>query len=81
MAEHASHYEHGHMDIHQQQSSFDGFMKMTKWGSLAVAVLVLFATLNFCTDVGFFGAIVPPAVLLVLGIVFLKEKPGAAGAH
>ena len=49
MAEHAADYTHGHMDIREQEASFDGFMKMTKWGSLGVAVLVLFATLTFCT--------------------------------
>ena len=80
MAEHASDHTHGEMDIHQQRSAFDGFVRMTKWGSLAVAVIVLFATLNFCTKAGFGGAFFPAAVLLVLGIVFLREKPAAA-AH
>ncbi len=81
MAEHASDYTHGHMDVHQQQASFEGFIRLTKWGSLAVAVIVLFATLNFCTDVGFIGAALPPLILLVLGVIFLREKPGGAGAH
>jgi hypothetical protein len=81
MAEHASDHTHGEMDIHQQRAAFEGFVRLTKWGSLAVAVIVLFATLNFCTKAGLGGAFFPAAVLLVLGIVFLREKPGAAAAH
>ena len=81
MAEHASDYTHGHMDVHQQESSFHAFMLLAKWGSLAVAVIVLFATLCFCTGVGAVGAFLSALILLVLGVVFLREKPGAAGAH
>jgi len=81
MAEHASDYTHGQMDIRQQQGSFDIFLKMTKWGSLAVAVAVLFATIWFCTDGGFLGGLVPSLVLMALGIFFLREKPAGAGAH
>ena len=81
MAEHASDFTHGHMDVHQQQASFAGFINMTKWGSLAVAVIVLAATLWFCTDVGFLGGLIPPVVVLALGVFFLREKPPSAGAH
>lgn len=81
MAEHASDHTRGEMDINQQQTSFDIFVRMTKWGSLAVAVLVLFATLNFCTDAGFFGAAFPAAILAILGVIFLREKPAHAAAH
>ncbi len=81
MAEHVSDYTHGHMDIHQQQSSFHVFILMAKWGSLAVAVIVLGATLCFCTDAGPFTAFLVALILLVLGVVFLREKPGGAGAH
>lgn len=81
MAEHASDHTHGHMDIRQNQASFDVFVKMTKWGSLAVAVIVLFATIWFCTEAGFVGGLIPALVVLALGIFFLREKPAAAGAH
>ena len=73
MAEHASDFTPGHMDIHQQQKSFELFVLMTKWGSLAVAVGVLFFTLWFCTSAGFLGAAIPSFVLAVLGIVFLRD--------
>jgi hypothetical protein len=78
MAEHATDYTHGHMDIREQQASFEGFMFMTKWGSLAVAVIVLFATLKFCTETGWLGSAISSIVLLVLGIFFLREKPANA---
>lgn len=78
MAEHAADYTHGHMDVHAQQASFEGFMKMTKWGSLAVAVTVLFATMTFCTNAGVGSALVASIVVLAAGIFLLKEKPAAA---
>ncbi len=80
MAEHASHYTHGEMDIRQNQASFHVFVLMAKWGSLAVAVGVLFFTLLFCTEVGFLGAAIPALVVLVAGIALLREKRGAAHA-
>jgi hypothetical protein len=81
MAEHASDHAHGHMDIRQQQGAFDVFIKMTKWGSLAVAAVVLFATIWFCTEGGFLGGLIPALVLTALGVFFLRDKPAAAGAH
>jgi hypothetical protein len=81
MAKRASGHTHGEMDIHQQKASFDGFVRLTKWGSLAVAVIVLLATLFFCTDAGVAGSFVPALIVLVLGVFVLRDKPGAAGAH
>ncbi len=77
MADLATDYTHGQMDIREQASSFDGFIKMTKWGSLGVSVLVLFATLWFCTDAGFSGGLISAVVLLALGVFFLRDKPDA----
>jgi hypothetical protein len=78
MAEHASDHTHGHMDIAEQSASFDLFIKFTKWGSLAVAVLVLWATLMFCTSTGFVGSVVASLILLAAGVWFLREKPQTA---
>ena len=47
----------------------------------AGAVIVLFATLSFCTDAGWGAGLLAAFVLLVVGIFVLREKPGAAGAH
>ena len=78
MAEHGSGYVHGHMNIHQNQSAYSAFVGMAKWGSLAVAVIVLTATLWFCTPAGFLGGLIPAVVVLALGIMLLRAKPGAA---
>lgn len=78
MAEHASDHTHGDMDIAEQTASFDLFVKFTKWGSLAVAVMVLWATLMFCTSTGFIGAVVAAVILLALGVYALREKPQTA---
>ncbi|KSB88081.1 aa3-type cytochrome c oxidase subunit IV [Caulobacter endophyticus] len=75
----AGDYHRGEMDIHEQVATYDAFGKMTKWGSLAIAVLLTFITLLFCTPAGFIGAAGAAVVLAVLGVVFLREK--AAPAH
>jgi len=71
----AGDYHRGEMDIQEQAATYEAFGKMTKWGSLAVAVLLLFITLLFCTPAGFIGSAIAAVVLLGLGIVSLKEKP------
>ena len=78
MAEHATDHTHGQMDIAEQSASFDLFIKFTKWGSLAVAVMVLWATLMFCTSTGFVGAVVAAVILLAAGVYLLREKPQTA---
>ena len=74
----AGDYHRGEMDIHEQSATFEAFGKMTKWGSLAIAVLLLTITLWFCTAAGFIGGVIPGIVLAVVGVVFLREKPVSA---
>ncbi len=81
MAEHGSHYQRGHMEIREQEQTFGLFLGMTKWGSLAVAALVLFLTLFFCTGTGFIGAAIAAIVVTAIGVVVLKSKPEAKAAH
>lgn len=81
MASKSTTYHRGEMDIHEQAATYAFVMKLTKWGSLAVAALVLFLTLWFCVGTGFFGAFVTAAVVIALGVLVLREKPEAAGAH
>ena len=78
MAGPSSDYQRGAMDIAEQTSTFELVMGMTKWGSLAIAVGVLFFVLWFCTHFGFMGAAFTSLVLLVAGIVFLREAPASA---
>jgi len=80
MAGPSSDYHRGDMDIAEQVSTFHLVMGMTKWGSLVIASFLLFVVLWFCTGAGFVGGLFSGGVLLVLGIVLLREKPAAA-AH
>jgi len=74
-------FHHGGMDIREQRSTYDFFMGLTKWGSLAVAALVLFLTLAFCTPAGAGGAIVISVIVLALGVWGLrKRQKGEVGA-
>ncbi len=75
----ADDYHRGEMDINEQVSTYNAVMGMTKWGSLALAVSLLALVLWFCTPAGFIGGLVPALVLLVLGIIFLRDKKG--GGH
>ncbi len=74
MAEHGADYHRGEMDIQEHEQTFDGFMKLTKWGSLYLAAALLLLTLWFCTPTGFFGAVITAAVVIVLGTLVLSEK-------
>lgn len=74
-------YHRGEMDIAEQKATFHLIMGMTKWGSLVLAAFLLFVTLWFCTpDAGFMGGAIGGIVVLVAGILLLREKPGDA-AH
>ena len=77
MAGQASEYHRGDMDISEQRSTYHLVMGMTKWGSLAIAALILWATLQFCTKTGFLGALVSAIVLIVIGVLLLRERKSA----
>jgi hypothetical protein len=64
----------GDMDIREQRSTWDFFMGLTKWGSLVIAVLVLFLTLWFCTGAGFGGALITALIVAVLGGWVLRKR-------
>lgn len=76
MADQASDYHRGDMDISEQVATYGLVMGLTKWGSLAIAALVLFLTLWFCAGAGFLGAAVSAAVLVVLGVFLLRDRGG-----
>lgn len=67
----------GKMDIQEQTATFELFNTMTKWGSLFVGTLVLFLTLWFCTPAGFGGAFITGAVVAIIGVLLLRERPSA----
>ena len=74
----AGDYHRGEMDIQEQASTYAAFGALTKWGSLAISVVLLMITLWFCTSAGFFGGAIAGFVLTVLGVVFLGEKPASS---
>lgn len=74
MAEHASDYHRGDMDIHEQVNTFHAFGAFTKWGSLALAVTLLTLTMWFATDAGFLGGLITGLVVLAVGVLVLRER-------
>jgi thiamine transporter ThiT len=74
MATQGGDYTRGEMIIEEHEKTYDGFLKMTKWGSLYLAAIVLSLVLWFCTGAGFLGGIITGVVLLVVGTLVLSEK-------
>jgi hypothetical protein len=70
-------YHSGDQDISEQLETFSLFGKLMKWGSLAIAVLLVTLVLWFCVGAGFFGGLVPGLGVLLVGIFFLRDKPEA----
>jgi hypothetical protein len=77
MTEAAHEYHTGDQDIGEQVATFTAFGKMVKWGSLAIAALLVMLVMWFCVPTGFFTGLVAAVVLLAVGIYFLREKPDA----
>jgi hypothetical protein len=77
MAHEATTYNRGEMDIQEQAATYEFVMKLTKWGSLAIASLLLMLVLLFCTGTGAPGSVLCAIVLGAAGVVFLREKPEA----
>ena len=81
MPKQESHYQRGQMAIREQEQTFNLFLGMAKWGSLAAASLLLFFTLWFCTGAGFLAAAIAAVVVAAIGVAVLKAKPEAKTAH
>lgn len=74
MAGQPSNYHRGEMDIREQQRTYHSFLAFSKWGSLLIVVGILFFSLLFAAKVGFLGSAATSFIVLVLGIVLLREK-------
>lgn len=72
--EHETDYTIGSMPMEEQSSTYDAFVGFTKWGSLAIAAIVVLFTLMFCTPAGFIGSVAATVVLVALGVFFLRAK-------
>lgn len=76
MAEdHPHEYVHGEMNDATQVADYRMFTALSKWFALHLAAILLFLTLWFCTDTGFWGALITAIIVLALGITFLRRKP------
>lgn len=73
-----SDYHRGEMDIAEQTATYHLVMGLTKWGSLVTAASILFFSLLFCTDTGFLGSAAWAVVVMVAGVLLLREKKGKA---
>ena len=75
MADHHddSEYEHGQMDVHQQQHSYELFASLTKWCSLYLAVTLVFLVILTCTKMGWLTAVIAAVVVAAIGWVMLKK--------
>jgi thiamine transporter ThiT len=73
----ASDYHHGDQDASMHVATYRSFMGLTKWVCLAISVALLMLSMWFCTEAGFAAGLISGLVLLVLGIVFLRSKPGS----
>ena len=67
-------YHRGEMDIREQANTFHAFGAWTKWGSLALAVVLLTLTLWFATNAGFLGGLVTGIAVLAIGVFVLRER-------
>jgi hypothetical protein len=73
-------YHRGDMNIAEQRSTYEAIMGLTKWSSLAIAVLLVFLTLTFATEAGWLSALIVSAVLTAAGVFFLREKRPAGAS-
>jgi len=76
-SDHNHDYQRGAMDIQEQASTYDAFMALTKWGSLALVAGLVALVVWFCTPAGFLPGFIGAVVVAVGGIVLLREKPAA----
>lgn len=70
-------YVRGSQEISEQETTFDAFMGLTKWGSLIIAATLMFLVLWFQPGGSFIAGAITAVVLLVAGFFLLKSSPKA----
>lgn len=73
----ADDFHHGEMPVNEQVRTYATFGKLTKWGALHIAVLLVIFVLWFCTGAGFFAGLIAGLVVWAAGVFFLRSKPSA----
>jgi hypothetical protein len=74
MAEPVSDYTRGEMYVGEHEKTFHGFIKLSKWGSLYIAALLILLVVWFCTTAGFLAGLIAAVVVVGVGTVVLGEK-------
>jgi hypothetical protein len=67
-------YVRGSQEISEQEATFDLFIGLAKWGSLATAVAVVFLLLWFQPGGSFIAGAIAAFVVLAVGIFALRKK-------
>ena len=70
-------YVRGSQEISEQAATFDLFMGLAKWGSLATAVAIVFLLLWFQPGGSFIAGAIAAFVVLVVGVLALRSKKKA----
>ena len=65
-------YVRGSQHVEEQASTFELFIKLAKWGSLFIAVILTFLVLWFQPGGSFIAGAIAALVLLVAGVFFLR---------
>jgi hypothetical protein len=80
MADHAQRadYHHGDMPTTSHADTYRGVMGLFKWGSLAVADLLILLVLSFCTSAGAVSSLVLSAIVLGAGVLALRSPKSPA---
>jgi hypothetical protein len=60
------------MDYPQHEKTYDGFLTMTKYGTLACVVLMIAMAVGFFMGGGFFGGLLVFLILNVAGFALLR---------
>jgi hypothetical protein len=77
MAKPAGDYHRGEMDIHEQATTYHAFLAVSKWGSLALAAVLVGLVVAFATNAGIVAGIVTAVVITAVGYFALRSKPEA----
>lgn len=68
-------YSPGAMDISEHKTTFSFVMGLTKWGSLAIASVLILLVFWFCTPAGFGTGLVVALIVAAIGGFMLSRKP------
>ena len=77
MAKPAADYHRGEMDIHEQAGTYHAFLAFSKWGSLALAAVLVALIVSFATKAGIIAGIITGVIIAVIGVFALRSKPTA----